>query len=452
MRPAPWTFARRGARWLPRPTRGSPGFVPRGKSQSFAAASAAEVVDDDLRERGGGPRRGEEYARARAVAVHPHRLDDRIVGHAGRGDANARRRAVRLGTLPSETPHPEVVPRRGHRQNSPFASILHTCPCDSSNGTVSRTSPARSHTSTEHRPARNTASRQIAKAPDEPPRPASNRLILANPFGVAWCTSATREFHTSRWFSLTSAPVTCHRSARNVRGGRDPSTDSTTTVSADACATEIPSRTLSCRRTRTHTRAPSALNAPMSRDRGPNARDSRRAAPASTLASSRHRDSAAARRLRPRRSLRNQNRQPRHPRRDGSSSFFADSSATRRNSVTRPSLCPHASTSAAASRDRHDQSPPRGVGGDARPRRLRRKKRVIFPRVEIEHPHRAARITLVHHREVPGAAHVAAVGPSHGSFVDDAVVQGASPSRLPARWIDRVASTPSVTNSPAPSR
>ena len=91
----------------------------RGGKVKASKRVGVEVVDDDLRERGGGPRRGEEYARARAVAVHPHRLDDRIVGHAGRGDANARRRAVRLGTLPSETPHPEVVPRRGHRQKLP---------------------------------------------------------------------------------------------------------------------------------------------------------------------------------------------------------------------------------------------------------------------------------------------------------------------------------------------
>ena len=214
-------------------------------------------------------------------------------------------------------------------KNSPFASILHTCPCDSSNGTVSRTSPARSHTSTEHRPARNTASRQIAKAPDEPPdrrrTDSSSRTRSGLPGAPPRRAIPHQQVVLADVRARHLPPIRAKRSRRSR-----PVDGSTTTVSADACATEIPSRTLSCRRTRTHTRAPSALNAPMSRDRGPNARDSRRAAPASTLASSRHRDSGGARvRLRPRRSLRNQNRQPRHPRRDGSSSFSSRTRARR---------------------------------------------------------------------------------------------------------------------------
>ena len=342
----------------------------------------------------------------------------------------------------------------GHRQNSPFASIA-PCPCVRQRNGVSHLAGEVAHLRPTS-PARPPRLARLPKRGRASPTGVEPTHPRGTSFGLPGAPPRRANSHTSRWFSLTSAPVTCHRSARNVRGGRDPSTDSTTTVSRDACATEIPSRTLSCRRTRTHTRAPSALNAPVSRDRGPNARDS---------------DLPPLRGVHAR-----QQSPPRFRRRRvvfvrvalfeiGTGDLvtrvaafvfrlFADSRRDASGTASRASLPAHVEADVEVRLTLNGQQYARGdalysarasatLGG------ARRRSSAACASDTTSRP----RVVGVEPTAGPSAGGtVAAAGPSHGSFDDARALQVASDRDSRPGWIDRVASTPSVTNSPAPSR
>mmetsp|Transcript_13037 Transcript_13037/g.31477 ORF Transcript_13037/g.31477 Transcript_13037/m.31477 type:complete len:290 (+) Transcript_13037:191-1060(+) len=213
-------------------------------------------------------------------------------------------------------------------RKSLHTSMCSTWPCCSSYTRVCLTTPASVHTSTMDAPALNTLSRWMAIMALEVP--ALNEAMGTYPLGPTSCTSATREFHTSRCLSVASAPVICMFTCR-LAGCRDPSTASTMTRSADTCTTLLPSRTLSCSRTFLHTLAPSEPSAPSSRICGPHAICDKRPMTL-TPAIVDHASSGL-----------------------GSScpGLVAGGTPRYRNMVTWPSFCPHASTAVLELKDRH---------------------------------------------------------------------------------------------------